>query len=103
MHDLGSPWRLVLMGHATYGMELIKQACPDLIHISHIDAPEHLDVTSHAYVGLVTYSYKSLNNIFCAPNKIWEYAAFGVPLVCSPLWFGVVYARPSRGSDGRHG
>ena len=83
---LGAPWRLVLMGydHDSYVPEL-QRLCPNLIHVAHIDPPEHLGVTSWAYVGAVSYSHASLNNIFCAPNKIWEYTGFGIPVIGNDL------------------
>lgn len=37
-------------------------------------------------IGIITYSYKGLNNIYCAPNKIYEYAQAGLPIIttCQP-------------------
>lgn len=32
-------------------------------------------------VGLITYSKNSLNDIYCAPNKIYEYAQAGLPII----------------------
>src|SRR5690606_40601034 len=26
-----------------------------------------------------------LNHLYCTPNKLWEYPAAGVPILCSPL------------------
>lgn len=34
-------------------------------------------------VGLLTYPFKGLNNIYCAPNKIYEYAQAGLPIVAT--------------------
>lgn len=49
-----------------------------------IPPPGHLAVTARATVGIATYysegdSPWALNAQYCAPNKIYEYAAFGVP------------------------
>ena len=49
-----------------------------------LKAPAHLQVTSHASVGIAFYistniNCSPLNAIFCAPNKIYEYASFGIP------------------------
>jgi glycosyltransferase involved in cell wall biosynthesis len=52
-----------------------------LIAIPYAAAPRHLEVTSHAHIGLAFYSPVSLNNVFCAPNKVWEYAGFGLPIL----------------------
>ena len=50
-------------------------------YIPFIPAPEHLQVTSHAYIGLLSYSRVSMNNMFCAPNKLYEYSSFGIPML----------------------
>jgi glycosyltransferase involved in cell wall biosynthesis len=34
-------------------------------------------------VGLICYPYEGLNNIYCAPNKIFEYAHAGLPIVAT--------------------
>lgn len=33
--------------------------------------------------GLLTYSYDSLNDLFCAPNKVFEYAQAGLPVLAT--------------------
>ncbi|MBA7581839.1 hypothetical protein ES708_23750 [subsurface metagenome] len=38
-------------------------------------------IMSIADVGIVTYSFKGQNNIYCASNKIFEYAQVGLPIV----------------------
>ena len=52
--------------------------------VPYVPAPFHLDITSHASVGVAYYTsgttiYSPLNALYCAPNKIYEYAAFGLP------------------------
>lgn len=55
--------------------------------ISHINPPYHLAVTKMAYIGLLPYKANRvahlsvLNAVYCAPNKIYEYSAFGVPMI----------------------
>ena len=55
--------------------------------IPYIKAPQHLEVTSHAYIGVLSYfptpssDYSILNAVFCAPNKTYEYAMFGIPMI----------------------
>ena len=45
---------------------------------------DHLhDILKKCDVGVVTYPDKGLNNIFCAPNKIYEYAQAGLPMISS--------------------
>lgn len=38
-------------------------------------------VTKKCHIGIICYPYKGLNNIFCAPNKIFEYAQSGLPVL----------------------
>lgn len=49
-------------------------------------------ITRTADVGLVTYPFEGLNNIYCASNKVFEYAQAGVPVVATdqPSLLGIV-------------
>jgi len=82
----GSGWRFVAMGpgNADY-IASLKKDFPALLHIPRVSAPFHLQITSHAKVGVIVYAWDKLNNVFCAPNKIWEYSGFGLPILCSDL------------------
>lgn len=81
----------VLMGSSFdgYAKELLKKYS-NVQHIEFISPPKHLEFTSKAYIGIVTYSHVSLNGVFCAPNKIWEYSGYGVPMICNDVP-GLVY------------
>lgn len=59
--------------------------CRNMVHFKYIPAPYHLAITSKAHIGVLLYNYESLNNIFCAPNKIWEYSAFSKPTISNEL------------------
>lgn len=85
IHQLGPPWRFVTMGRPTGILDALRQDCPGLVHVPHLPAPQHLSVTARASVGVLTYDYSSLNNVFCAPNKVWEFAGFGVPMLAEAL------------------
>lgn len=50
-----------------------------------MSSPAHLEVASHAYIGVMSYSFVDLNNLFCAPNKIWEYAGFSIPMISNDI------------------
>lgn len=63
----------------------LKQIYPNLVQFEYMPPPYHLTVTSHAYIGLLIYNYESLNNIFCAPNKVWEYSCLGLPMLANNL------------------
>lgn len=40
-------------------------------------------ISCNAKIGIVTYSKEGLNNYYCAPNKIFEYASLGIPMVAT--------------------
>lgn len=86
VNRFGRGWRFAVMGPNPLGfVDEIRKVCPNLIYIPFIPAPFHLEVTSYAYIGVATYDFSNLNNVFCAPNKIWEYAGFGIPMLCADL------------------
>ena len=74
---------LVLMGSATASDSIssIQEIFTNTIHIPFLQPPQHLFVTEVAQMGIATYDDSSLNNIFCAPNKIYEYAEKNVPIL----------------------
>lgn len=57
---------------------------PNAFTLSRIPAPGHLAVTAKSTVGIAVYKGGrpgtwGMNATYCAPNKIYEYAAFGLP------------------------
>lgn len=76
--------KLVFIGRNSYYLEELKEKYPDgFEYIGFFTAPSHLRVVKEADVGILTYvsKNKSINAIFCAPNKIFEYGAFGLPVI----------------------
>lgn len=64
-------------------MNNIKEIYSNILFIDYVPAPEHLEITKHAKIGMAIYDNSNLNNEFCAPNKIYEYAKFGIPMLTS--------------------
>lgn len=88
LHDVEEDLALVLMGSDERDKTLvhrIKNVYPYTLHIPYIPAPLHLEITSHAYIGVVFYRDDSLNRAYCAPNKIYEYAHFGIPMIANRI------------------
>lgn len=78
--ELGG-YQIVLLGNE-YGMvQKYREIDDSLIYIKRIPAPQYLAITSMAHICLITYDSHSLNNAYCAPNKIYEYGAFGKPMI----------------------
>lgn len=81
-HEL-SGFNIILMGK-DYGMvDIYRKIYSNLIYIPFVNPPYHLHITSWAHIGIITYDINSLNTIYCAPNKIWEYNGFGIPVIGS--------------------
>jgi len=86
VNKLGDQWAFVTMGRDQDGfVPEIRAQAPNAIHIPHLTAPTHLEFTSHAHIGVAVYGFDMLNAVFCAPNKIWEYSGFGIPVLCQDL------------------
>lgn len=78
--SLGDKYVFVIIGPEK-GVDKIKLLSSKVHYLGFIPAPEHLIVTSYAFLGILGYKPILLNNIFCAPNKIFEYARFGIPMI----------------------
>jgi len=51
--------------------------------LSFITYPEHFHEAYISHVGVMLYRNVSLNYRYCAPNKLYEYAMLGKPVLCS--------------------
>lgn len=60
---------------------------PNVEYLGYFTAPKHLSFVKYAYVGLTPYvptkssMHPKINALYCAPNKVYEYSAFGVPML----------------------
>jgi glycosyltransferase involved in cell wall biosynthesis len=55
-----------------------------IIFLGHLPKSELYNVVKKCDIGIISYQMKGLNTIYCAPNKIYEYAAYGLPIISSP-------------------
>lgn len=73
-------------GHDNYLQDLLHR-CPNIVYLGFYPTPKHLAFLPYAYIGLMPYMakasmhYSELNALYCAPNKIFEYSAYGVPMI----------------------
>lgn len=65
-----------------YADQLVAVA-DNIKYLGSVSAPYHLEITSYASIGIMSYDPINLNNLFCAPNKVWEYSGFGIPFVAN--------------------
>jgi len=62
-----------------------------IIYIPFIKPPHHLLITQMAHYGILTYhpakkTYVGvLNPLYCAPNKIFEFGKYGIPMVANDV------------------
>lgn len=81
---LGNDYAFVIMAN---GKNIYKNNCGNnTFFIPFVPPPYHLEITSHAYIGILSYvpaenEFSKLNALYCAPNKLYEYAMFGIPMV----------------------
>lgn len=61
---------------------------PQVKYLGFFNPPNHLHFLKYAYIGLLPYStdfdsvfISPLNVLYCAPNKIYEYSGFNVPML----------------------
>ena len=85
---LGKEYCMVLMGRDDIEVRKLLDKYPETFFIPFISAPDHLAVTSRAHIGVLSYvntsnirHYDPLNALYCAPNKLYEYACFGIPMI----------------------
>lgn len=82
---LGEKYAFLIMSDKSYLYKNIKSK--NCFLVPFIPPPYHLEVTSHAYIGILSYVPTNkqlgspLNAIYCAPNKLYEYSMFGIPML----------------------
>ena len=80
---MNSDYHLLLVGpeQTPNIINELRQITKEITHIKFLPAPNHLAFCCISYVGFVFYAPESLNNLYCAPNKIYEYSAYGLPML----------------------
>ena len=92
---LGDKYCLCIIGKP-YGKEAEKSLSTlikkdSVIYLGSYKAPKHLAFVRYAHIGLLPYrptfdaGVSELNALYCAPNKIYEYAGFDIPMLGSDV------------------
>lgn len=84
---------LIAMGKGSkYYEDLkIKYESENIIFIPFICPPFHLLITQMASIGVLSYFPSAssisavINPLYCAPNKIFEYARYGIPMISNDI------------------
>ena len=72
-------------------VEELSKRYSNVFGLPYVAPPGHLAVTSRATVGIAIYNsagnglLQRLGAVYCAPNKIYEYAGFGIPTLGNDL------------------
>lgn len=90
---LSDEYILCIMGPEDVNKDRLqkKYKSNKIIFMPFITPPTHLEITKLAYIGFLTYFPSNskmssiLNVLYCAPNKIYEYSAFGVPMLSNDV------------------
>ena len=90
---LPDEYMLVAMGKGSEYYEKLKEkyASDRILFIPFIRPPYHLLITKEASVGVLSYFPDStniatvINPLYCAPNKIFEYARYGIPMISNDI------------------
>jgi glycosyltransferase involved in cell wall biosynthesis len=85
-HVLPDGWTIGVMGEGAMRSDIQARANPD--HLRFIPPVPHRDLPlwlPSATLGAVLYEGVGENQINCTPNKLWEYAAAGVPILARDL------------------
>lgn len=82
---------LYIMGRENDFCKGLLQRHKNIEYLGYIAPPNHIFISKYASVGLLPYKpsivegYSELNALYCAPNKIFEYACQGLPMVGSDV------------------
>ena len=84
---LGEEYVLYIMGADSEERKQLCSKYKQIEYIPFITPPYHLLITQRAYIGILPYvpervGFNSvLNALYCAPNKIFEFSGFGIPML----------------------
>lgn len=93
MKLLSNDYLFIIMGKLGKGLDYIKEkySFDNIIFIPFVRPPYHLEITQLANYGILTYKpkttdlYDVVNINYCAPNKIFEYGKYGIPMISNEL------------------
>ena len=94
MEYLSDDFVLCLMGSDNYYKDKLRDKYSNsnkIVFLPYVAAPNHLNITKLAYIGFLSYSAEignivnSLNTLYCAPNKVFEYSMFSIPMLSNDI------------------
>lgn len=87
VNSTNGKYKLLLIGHGD-GVESIKikidsYKSSNILYVGKIPYSLMSPILKKCDIGFLSYPSNGLNNIYCAPNKIFEYASVNLPMVAS--------------------
>lgn len=85
---LDEQYELIMVGNGT-DLEKLKSLAKKENVISRVKflgqvpAKELTKITKQCTIGIISYSFNNPNQRYCAPNKVYEYAQAGIPMVAT--------------------
>lgn len=79
--ELGGDYKFVMVGKDGGMVEHYRKIDSNIVHIDFMPVPDYFVFTANAYIGILSYDSNILNNAYCAPNKIYEYGYFALPML----------------------
>ncbi len=91
--EMSDDYILIAMGKGSSYYESLKEKYESekILFIPFIRPPYHLLVTRVASIGVLSYFPDSanistvINPLYCAPNKIFEYARYAIPMISNDI------------------
>lgn len=85
---LPNNYRMIMVGDGTdkdkINSLIIELGLEDKISlIGKVYQHQVYSITRNCDLGIVSYSFDGFNNIYCAPNKVYEYAQAGIPIIAT--------------------
>lgn len=80
-------YEFVVLGEETKYLKQLIKHYDSFTYLGSVTPPQHLEIASHAHIAYVSYipQNHSINAVFCAPNKVYEFAGFGIPMLCNDV------------------
>ncbi|MET3028184.1 hypothetical protein ABXT06_16000 [Flavobacterium sp. UW10123] len=93
VHYLPNEYLVCIMGgdDSNKARLVAKYQSDRVVFLPFKSAPYHLEITRKAYIGFLSYFSQqgsietAINTLYCAPNKIFEYSCFGIPMLANDV------------------
>ena len=87
IENLRDKFVFVLIGRKSEYLEELLNKYPNIKYLGFYNPPQHMSIIKKSDIGILTYvaDNGSINSVFCAPNKIWEYSKYGIPMLCNDI------------------